>query len=82
MFYGILLLFLECGGLQKSVKGIITSPNYPNNYDNNMECLWIIEVPATHTINLAFVDVDIAKSWIGNCSDVVNVRYKIHIFFQ
>ena len=25
--------------------GVITSPNYPDHYDNSLECMWYIEAP-------------------------------------
>ncbi|RWS23279.1 Astacin-like metalloendopeptidase [Leptotrombidium deliense] len=32
-----------CGGEIKNMSGIITSPNFPNNYPPNVNCEWIIE---------------------------------------
>ena len=34
--------------------GEIKSPNYPNNYDNNLECIWIITVPVGNVVELSF----------------------------
>lgn len=31
-----------CGGVLQSDSGVITSPNYPNNYEHDMGCAWEI----------------------------------------
>ena len=33
-----------CGDVLNSQNGIITSPNHPNNYNHNTQCLWVINV--------------------------------------
>lgn len=35
----------ECGSSVINNEGIILSPNYPMNYDNNHECIYSIQVP-------------------------------------
>ena len=38
-------LFTVCGSsniLLASVGGVIASPNYPNEYDNDLACSWIV----------------------------------------
>ena len=37
-----------------SPKGSFTSHNYPNNYDNNMNCSWLITVDKSSAITLSF----------------------------
>lgn len=34
--------------------GIITTPNYPDNYPNNANCVWKITVPAGFCVQLTF----------------------------
>jgi len=42
-----------------ATQGEITSPNYPSNYDNDQECMYLIEGAPGSTIELTFVDFDI-----------------------
>ncbi|XP_044726579.1 cubilin-like [Chrysoperla carnea] len=63
---------IRCGGLFTANEGVITSRNYPKNYDNNDDCYWLISLPKTYLIRLAFDDFDIEKQ--RNCTqDYVNV---------
>uniref|UniRef100_H2YKV4 CUB domain-containing protein n=1 Tax=Ciona savignyi TaxID=51511 RepID=H2YKV4_CIOSA len=47
-----------CGGRLSLNAGNLTSPNFPNNYENSMECVWIIENTNLHnsTILVSFED--------------------------
>lgn len=36
--------------------GYVTSPNYPANYPQHVECIWILEAPAGKSIQLQFED--------------------------
>ncbi|XP_046451773.1 cubilin-like isoform X2 [Daphnia pulex] len=55
-----------CGGYYKSPSGIIHSPNYPQNYDHDSDCTWLIEVPINHVVVLNFVDFDVEP--FTNCT--------------
>ena len=46
--------------------GILVSPNYPNNYDNSMSCLWTLETIADMTIQLNFIDFDLETKYVLN----------------
>ena len=35
--------------------GVITSPNFPNNYDNNVKKEWLIKVPQGYYIEVGFL---------------------------
>ena len=49
----------ECEkGLDMSMK-TIQSPNYPNSYDNNLACKWLISVPHGSHITLKFLHFDV-----------------------
>ncbi|XP_028042901.1 cubilin homolog [Bombyx mandarina] len=81
-----------CGGSIKSTSGFIYSKNYPKNYDNNLDCLWKIEVAKDHRIALNFTDVDLYSENVApghDCNDRIEVydnmfnmltkTYKYHI---
>lgn len=36
--------------------GYVTSPNYPANYPQHAECIWILEAPPGKSIQLQFED--------------------------
>ena len=42
----------SCGGNLTGLEGEITSPNYPNHYDNLMECRWLITVDPAYSVRL------------------------------
>ncbi|XP_056388388.1 CUB domain-containing protein 2 [Hyla sarda] len=45
-----------CGGVLTSLSGVITSPDYPDNYPNNAECHWLISAAPHAKIRLVFTD--------------------------
>lgn len=48
---------------------MIESPNFPNNYEDNANCSWIIEAPIGNRINLTFSHFEIERSHeVGNCN--------------
>ena len=55
-----------CGGYMKGHSGKIHSPNYPNNYDANDDCAWLIEVDKNHVVQFTFEDFDVEPH--SNCS--------------
>lgn len=52
----IVFLLLGCGGILHNNEGSITSPNFPNEYPNNAECIWEIRVADGYHIGLVFVE--------------------------
>ena len=53
----------ECEkGLDISMK-TIQSPNYPNSYDNNLTCKWLISVPHGSHITLKFLQFDVSLKY-------------------
>ena len=62
-----------CGGALTADTGIIISPNYPNPYNHNQQCIWTIQVPTTEVITFTITDLLIEES--TNCDfDYVEVR--------
>ena len=45
-------------------KKTIQSPNYPDSYDNNLSCKWLISVPHGSHITLKFLQLDVG--FFGN----------------
>ena len=53
----------ECEkGLDMTIK-MIQSPNYPESYDNNLSCKWLISVPHGSHIALKFLLIDVGLLW-------------------
>ena len=42
-----------CGGVLGSSPGVITSPNYPSDYDHNDFCSWIISAPVGQRVRVS-----------------------------
>ncbi|KAF5406034.1 hypothetical protein PHET_00481 [Paragonimus heterotremus] len=55
-------VYKGCGGELNVAKGKIQSPNYPENYDNNVYCIWYITVAPDNMVNIQFKDLDIETS--------------------
>ncbi|ULT88642.1 hypothetical protein L3Y34_007689 [Caenorhabditis briggsae] len=56
----------ECGFHARGMSGQIRSPHFgEKDYDNDLECVWDIQVPVGYHVNLKFRDFDIETS--GNC---------------
>lgn len=49
-----------CGGFielnDNDPPGYITSPNYPQNYPQNIDCVWVISVPNGEAVQIEFED--------------------------
>ncbi|XP_046466404.1 cubilin [Neodiprion pinetum] len=58
---------IQCGGRFTTPTGVISSPNYPNNYPRNRNCEWLIQMPPNHHVNLTFTEFDVEHT--GNCTD-------------
>jgi uncharacterized membrane protein YcfT len=48
----------NCGGTQTGSSGTILSPNFPNNYNNNAICEWLIAAPLGTTLQLNVTSFD------------------------
>lgn len=48
-----------CGGSFRGTAGYIYSPNYPQNYDHNEDCLYYISVDRNHAVELTFEEFDV-----------------------
>ncbi|XP_076437898.1 tolloid-like protein 1 isoform X2 [Babylonia areolata] len=64
----------DCGGILTAPGGVITSPNYPDNYYHFQKCLWKIEAPPGTRIRLTFNDFKLQpRNEDCNCDDYLKV---------
>ncbi|KAL2085662.1 hypothetical protein ACEWY4_018982 [Coilia grayii] len=62
-----------CGGTYTDSEGIIISPNWPNNYAHNRQCIYIIRMPRSENVALNFTHMDLESH--SSCTfDYVEVR--------
>ena len=76
MFQGMINRFDECGGgYFSTTNGMITSPDYPENYPDNADCIYTIYQPTGTVILLNILSMDIEYStnydydWISDNYD-------------
>lgn len=63
----------SCGGTLSSLSGFLASPNYPNPYPSNIECIWKIQATKGNSIEIKFQSMDIRASIHCN-EDYLEVR--------
>lgn len=51
--------FLVCNFVVSGFRGVIESPNFPNNYPDTVNCNWEIQVPIKNKINISFSHFDL-----------------------
>ena len=51
-----------CGGYLSQPQGIITSPNFPNDYGNNLDCFWAIRTRPGRTFSFWFDTMNVTSS--------------------
>lgn len=62
-----------CGGVFTASSGALTTPDFPNVHDHNLECDWLIRVAQGEHVKLTFTHLDIERS--SPCRwDYVEVR--------
>lgn len=66
---------LACGGIYDTIRGTISSPNYPNNYLRDSECVWTIKASVGNRMSLNFIDFELEDDEFCN-EDYVEVREK------
>ncbi|XP_074647927.1 blastula protease 10-like [Tubulanus polymorphus] len=63
-----------CGGILSNDSGIITTPNYPADYNNNMDCIWLIKNKPGGIIHFEFEDFEMEHEY-GCAYDYVEIRH-------
>ena len=48
-----------CFNCSCSGSGVITSPGFPGNYDNNLDLTWLIQLPPGQIIEISFISFDV-----------------------
>jgi len=64
-----------CSGDQDldGLEGTLQSPNYPNNYDDDTDCSFLIDpIPGTY-VTLKFTDFHVDYSHGGECADYIEM---------
>ncbi|XP_074549445.1 cubilin [Halichoeres trimaculatus] len=62
-----------CGGTFTDSEGIIISPNWPNDYAHNRQCIYLIRLPAGEEVSLNFTHMNLESH--SSCAfDYVEVR--------
>ena len=56
-----------CSECHCLIGGKITSPGYPNHYDNFLNSIWILEVPPGQTIQIHFLHFDLDFAYESSC---------------
>ncbi|XP_029345463.1 cubilin isoform X3 [Acyrthosiphon pisum] len=67
-----------CGGNFFTSEGFITSPNFPDRYPLDMNCIWTINVPVSKQIELNFTQFDLEEQINSICCDFVEIRNGEH----
>lgn len=62
-----------CGGYVTNLDGFISSPNYPNSYPTNKQCVWQIVAPPQHRISIHFEKFELEGNEVCKY-DYVEVR--------
>nr|XP_036671656.1 cubilin homolog [Drosophila suzukii] len=52
----------SCGGNITSARGSLSSPNYPDSYPANIECVWTIGARPGNALEISFEAMDIVRS--------------------
>lgn len=60
------------------LSGTIKSPNYPNNYGDNLYCEWLIRVEDYYRVQMRFIDFSLEKlEYVPGClQDSVTVCWQ------
>ncbi|MGH0159306.1 UNVERIFIED_CONTAM: hypothetical protein FKN15_040677, partial [Acipenser sinensis] len=71
-----------CGGTYADSEGIIISPNWPNPYANNRQCVYIIRQPADELIYLNFTNIDLESHSSCSFDYVENDSYEMLVLHE
>ncbi|XP_034489715.1 cubilin homolog [Drosophila innubila] len=61
-----------CGGQLTGRTGVLTSPNYPNTYPNNINCEWKLDVHYGSNLRITIEDLEMEN--LNNCYDHLSIE--------
>ena len=72
-----------CGGAFTADNGVMISPDYPNPYPHNAQCVYTVTVHQNEVMNLTITNLELEQPIGGSCEwDYVEVRKsKVFLFF-
>ncbi|XP_048776860.2 uncharacterized protein LOC125681022 [Ostrea edulis] len=59
---------LDCGGHLETESGDFASPNWPRNYEHNLNCSWVITVPKFKIIRISFTHLILSTESTESCN--------------
>nr|XP_043886771.1 CUB and sushi domain-containing protein 1-like [Solea senegalensis] len=73
-----------CGSNLRGPKGVITSPNYPVQYENNAHCVWVITaMDSGKVIKLSFEEFDLERGYdtltVGDGGKIGDTRRVLYV---
>ncbi|XP_054625925.1 CUB and sushi domain-containing protein 1-like isoform X1 [Dunckerocampus dactyliophorus] len=73
-----------CGSNLRGPRGIITSPNYPVQYENNAHCVWVITaLDSAKVIKLSFEEFDLERGYdtltVGDGGKIGDTRRVLYV---
>ncbi|XP_029281787.1 LOW QUALITY PROTEIN: CUB and sushi domain-containing protein 1-like [Cottoperca gobio] len=73
-----------CGSNLRGPKGVITSPNYPVQYENNAHCVWVISaMDSGKVIKLSFEEFDMERGYdtltVGDGGKIGDTRRVLYV---
>ena len=57
-----MFILTVCGGTFTKMSGVIQSPDYPENYPEDVLCQWVIKLSPQYRIRLEFMHLQVEKS--------------------
>jgi CUB domain len=68
------ILFPVCNNHLRGYRGVIESPNFPDDYPHNANCSWIVHAPPGNKINVSFSHFALENIDSGCSVDYIRVK--------
>ena len=63
------VLFVACGKALNGTSGFLTSPSFPDDFGQNLDCAWTITVPVGQIIRLTFLNFTLEPNQNTDCTN-------------